>query len=61
MGTRGQSAEGDPYAEARSIELRAGGELPDEAGAGRVNLVVGSMIGLLMLLAAFFVAFAPGM
>ncbi len=60
MGTRKQLVEDDPHAEATS-ELWVAGELSDVAGAGSTNLVVGSMIGLLMLLAAFFVAFAPGM
>ena len=42
------------------MELWAAGELHDEAGAGSASLVAGMMVGLLVMLAAFFVAFAPG-
>jgi hypothetical protein len=60
MGTREHLAAGDPYSEATALELWGAGELPDEAGAGSASLVVGMMLGLLVMLAAFFVAFAPG-
>ena len=60
MGAREDLAEGDPYVEATSMELWAAGELHDEAGATSTAVVVGAMTGLLVLLAAFFVAFAPG-
>jgi len=60
MGTREHLQAGDPYSEATALELWAAGELPDEAGAGSAALAVGAMTGLLVALAAFFVAFAPG-
>jgi len=60
MGTREHLAAGDPYAEATAMELWAAGELHDEAGSGGRTLAVGAMACLLVALAAFFVAFAPG-
>jgi hypothetical protein len=60
MGTTELLAAGDPYTEATAMELWAAGELHDEAGSGGTALVVGGMTGLLVALAAFFVAFAPG-
>jgi hypothetical protein len=60
MGTREHLAAGDPYTDATAMELWAAGELHDEAGSSGTSLVVGAMTGLLVLLAAFFVAFAPG-
>ena len=60
MGTREHLAAGDPYAEATAMELWAAGELHDEAGSGGATLVIGGMTALLVALAAFFVAFAPG-
>lgn len=60
MGTTEYLAAGDPYAEATAMELWAAGELQDEAGSGGTTLMVGAMTGLLVVLAAFFVAFAPG-
>jgi hypothetical protein len=60
MGTMEHLAAGDPYTEATAMELWAAGELHDEAGSGGTTLVVGIMTGLLLALAAFFVAFAPG-
>jgi hypothetical protein len=60
MGTREHLAAGDPYAEATAMELWGAGELHDEAGSGGTTIVVGAMTGLLVALAAFFVAFAPG-
>ncbi len=60
MGTREHLEAGDPYSEATALELWAAGELHDEAGAGNPALAVGAMTGLLVALAAFFVAFAPG-
>ena len=51
---------GDPYAEATAMELWAAGELHDEAGSGGATLTVAAMTALLVTLAAFFVAFAPG-
>ena len=59
-GNQEHLAAGDPYAEATAMELWAAGELHDEAGSGGATLVVGAMTGLLVALAAFFVAFAPG-
>jgi hypothetical protein len=59
MGTTEHLAAGDPYSEATALELWAAGELHDEA-AGSAALAVGAMTGLLVALAAFFVAFAPG-
>jgi hypothetical protein len=60
MGTTEQLAAGDPYSEATALELWGAGELHDEAGRGSAALAVGAMTGLLLALAAFFVAFAPG-
>jgi hypothetical protein len=60
MGTREQLAADDPYAEATAMELWGAGELKDEAGSGGTTVMVGAMTGLLLALAAFFVAFAPG-
>jgi hypothetical protein len=60
MGTREHLAAGDPYTEATAMELWAAGELPDDAGSGGTTLVGGMMTGLLVALAALFVAFAPG-
>jgi hypothetical protein len=60
MGTMEQLAAGDPYSEATAMELWAAGELHDEAGSGGTTLVIGAMTALLVVLAAFFVAFAPG-
>lgn len=60
MGTRAHLTTGDPYAEATTLELWAAGELDDEAGSRGLALGVGAMIGCLLALAAFFVAFAPG-
>jgi hypothetical protein len=60
MGTMEHLAVGDPYTEATAMELWAAGELHDEAGSGGSTLVVGAMTGFLVALAAFFVAFAPG-
>ncbi len=60
MGTREHLAAGDPYSEATALELWAAGELHDQAGAGSAALAAGAMTGLLVALAAFFVAFAPG-
>jgi hypothetical protein len=60
MGTTEHLAAGDPYSEATALELWAAGELQDQAGAGSAALAVGAMTGLLVALAAFFVAFAPG-
>ena len=60
MGTREHLAAGDPYAEATAMELWAAGELHDEAGSGGATMVIGAMTGLLVALATFFVAFAPG-
>jgi hypothetical protein len=59
MATRIQLT-GDSCAEATALELWAAGELHDEAGPSGAALGVGAMIGLLIALAAFFVAFAPG-
>lgn len=59
MGTTVQLT-GDPYVQATALELWAAGELHDEAGTGGVALGVGAMVGLLIALVAFFVAFAPG-
>ncbi len=61
MGTTEQLAVGDPYVEATAMELWAAGELRDEAGSGGRTLMVGAMTCFLVVLAAFFVAFAPGM
>jgi hypothetical protein len=60
MGTMEHLAVGDPYSEATAMELWAAGELHDEAGSGGATLVVGVMTALLVAIAAFFVAFAPG-
>jgi hypothetical protein len=60
MGTREHLADGDPYSEATALELWGAGELHDETGPGNAALAVGAMTGLLVALAAFFVAFAPG-
>ncbi len=60
MGTRVHLTTGDPYAEATALELWAAGELHDEAGSRGLALEVEAMIGFLLALAAFFVAFAPG-
>ena len=60
MGTRVHLTTGDPYAEATALELWAAGELDDERGSRGLALETGAMIGLLIALAAFFVAFAPG-
>jgi hypothetical protein len=60
MGTREHLAAGDPYAEATALELWAAGELQDEAGSDGTTLVIGGMTALLVALATFFVAFAPG-
>jgi hypothetical protein len=60
MGTREHLAAGDPYSEATALELWGAGELNDETGASNAALAVGAMTGLLVALAAFFVAFAPG-
>lgn len=59
MGTRVHLTTGDPYVEATALELWAAGELPDEAGSRGLAVEVGAMIGFLLALAAFFVAFAP--
>ncbi len=60
MGTREHLPAGDPYAEATAMELWGAGELHDEAGSGGATIVIGAMTGLLVALATFFVAFAPG-
>jgi hypothetical protein len=60
MGTREHLAAGDPYTEATAMELWGAGELHDETVSRGATLVVGAMTGLLVALAAFFVAFAPG-
>ena len=60
MGTREHLQAGDPYSEATALELWASGELNDDAGAGSAALAVGAMTALLVALAAFFLAFAPG-
>lgn len=59
MGTREYLAAGDPYPEATAMELWAAGELHDETDAAGTPLIVGAMTGLLVALAAFFVAFGP--
>jgi len=41
------------------MELWAAGELHDEADSAGTPLMVGAMTGLLVVLAAFFVAFGP--
>ena len=60
MGTREQRAAGDLHTEGTTKESWAAGELDDEAGSGRATLMAGAMTGLLVTLAALFVAFAPG-
>lgn len=60
MGTREHLKAGDPYSEATALELWGAGELNDETGTGGMAVAVGTMTGLLVALAAFFVAFAPG-
>ncbi len=60
MGAVEQLATGDPYCEATALELWGAGELHDDTGAGGRTLMAGAMTGLLVALAAFFVAFAPG-
>jgi hypothetical protein len=60
MGTSEHTVAGDPRSEATTLELWGAGELRDETGAGNVPLAVGAMTALLVVLAAFFVAFAPG-
>ena len=42
------------------MELWAAGELRDEAESQGTTLMIGAMTCLLLALAAFFVAFAPG-
>lgn len=59
MGSREHLQAGDPYAEATTLELWAAGELPDEAAQGGAALAAAVVTGLLVALAAFFVAFAP--
>jgi len=59
MGSMEHLAAGDPSSEATALELWAAGELHDEDGARGAGLAVGAMTGLLVALAAFFVAFAP--
>jgi hypothetical protein len=60
LGTGVQLTTGDPYAEATALELWAAGELHDETGSRGLGLGVGAIIGFLLALVAFFVAFAPG-
>jgi hypothetical protein len=60
MGTTEHLASGDPYTDATALELWAAGELHDEAGISGPGLTVGAMTGLLVALAAFFIAFGPG-
>ncbi len=60
MGSTEYVAADDPHAEPTAMELWAAGELQDEAGSGSAILVVGAMTAVLVALAAFFVAFAPG-
>ena len=60
MGARVDRTTGDPSAGATALERWAAGELHDEAGSRGLTLEAGAMIGFLLALAAFFVAFAPG-
>jgi hypothetical protein len=61
MGTKVHLTAGDPYAEATALELWAAGELHDEARSRASAPEIGTMIGFLIALATFFVAFAPGL
>jgi len=59
MGSRERLLAGDPDAEATTPELWAAGELPDEQARGGAALAAAVVTGLMVALAAFFVAFAP--
>jgi hypothetical protein len=60
MGTTEHLAAGDPYVEATAMELWAAGELHDDADSRGAGSVFVAATGLLVALATFFVAFAPG-
>lgn len=51
---------GSLYTEMTAPERRAARDLREGVGSERATLAVGAMTGLLVALAAFFVAFAPG-
>jgi hypothetical protein len=60
MGSRERLQAGDPDPEATTPELWAAGELlPDEQAQGGAALAAAIVTGLMVALAAFFVAFAP--
>lgn len=59
MGTREHLQAGDPYVEATALELWAAGELPDDRTHGGTALAAAVVTGMMVALAAFFVAFAP--
>jgi hypothetical protein len=59
MATTEQRAAGEPNSEATPLELWAMGELHDDTGSPGPGLTLGAMTGILVALAAFFVAFGP--
>jgi hypothetical protein len=60
MGTTEHRSAGEPNTKATPLELWATGELHDETGSPGPGLTLGAMTGILVALAAFFVAFGPG-
>ena len=59
MGPRMQLQAGDPCEEATTLELWGADELHDDKARGGTYPTEAIIVGLVVALAAFFVAFAP--
>lgn len=59
MGPRVHLQDGDPCAEATTLELWAAGELHDDVSRRGTVPITAVIAGLMVGLAAFFVVFAP--